>query len=995
MKINVAKFLLTSSFLFVAFTTWSVSPVWVNYYQGAGDNSDRFNKIKADGQGNYVAVGYTIKTGDYRDFLIVKFNSNGDTLWWRTKNGKDFMDDEAVDVVLDALGNVYACGYSDGGNSQDDILLVKYDANGNELYDTTWNNSSYYMDDIPVAMAIDGNQNIFITGSTEPDTAKGSNNFITLKFNSSGGLIWQAEYNRPSVTSGKDEAASIAVDSNGDAYITGRSSNGSDDDIVTIKYNGTDGSTLWTQIYNSGNGDDRGTSLVVDHAGDIIITGRSDNGSNDDIRTVKYSSTGTLVWSRAYNGPANQNDRGLGVIVDLNDNVLVCGQYDSNNSATIDYDYVTVKYNASGIIQWARFEASNALQDDIPSAIATDASGNVFVTGKSDQDPGLNTDNDYMTVMYNSSGVKQWVKFHSGSRLAGSDIASSLVADDQGFVYVTGGSENNVTQKDATTVKYDLAGNEIWVKNLNGIGDFSESARAVVIDNNGNAYSGGYSFQEGHNRDIAIHAMDNAGNTICTWLYNGNKNDDDEIAAMAIDASGFVYATGFTKVIDQKSDMITLKWNPATCDTVWTRLYNYSANQTDKGMSIVVDAAGNSYVTGRSDSNPNDTLDNDDIVTFKYDTNGNLIWMQRYDGPGNKKDEPSRIRLDNSGNVLVCGRTEKANDDDFFLVKYNSITGNPVWSTPALFNGPFSNDDRALDMTIDSNDNIYVAGYMQTGSAGSADDGLVIKYDSAGNLFPTQIYFDYTFSGLGNDQAVGIVHNQSNEIFVLYETDVNNDPNTSNYNYLTIKYDDQFNQLWTTPPQYDGPIHGDDIPIAITASSTGDIFVTGYSENDSAGGRKNQNWVTLRYNDQGVQTMYENFDGPNATDDQPNAMAIRGSKLWVAGYAEGSNNNQKDLTTVTYDILTDVRYPSLASAQASIYPNPGSGIFHISWAKDEFGNNPAIRITDVPGQVVMEQKGLPGGVNRIDASALNPGVYVYSISSKDGAVVASGTFIVQ
>ena len=102
---------------------------------------------------------------------------------------------------------------------------------------------------------------------------------------------------------------------------------------------------------------------------------------------------------------------------------------------------------------------------------------------------------------------------------------------------------------------------------------------------------------------------------------------------------------------------LSLKMN--SCDTVWTRTYNFSANQSDKVESMIVDAAGNVYITGRSDSDPNDTIDNNDIVTIKYNTNGSQQWLQRYNGIGNLRDEPSKIILDNSGHVLVCGRMEK------------------------------------------------------------------------------------------------------------------------------------------------------------------------------------------------------------------------------------------------------------------------------------------------------------------------------------------------
>jgi hypothetical protein len=72
-----------------------------------------------------------------KDFLTVKFDSNLDTLWTRTKNGSGGGSDEAVSAAIDGSGNVYVVGYIDGGDTKDDIYIVKYDANGNDLWDTS------------------------------------------------------------------------------------------------------------------------------------------------------------------------------------------------------------------------------------------------------------------------------------------------------------------------------------------------------------------------------------------------------------------------------------------------------------------------------------------------------------------------------------------------------------------------------------------------------------------------------------------------------------------------------------------------------------------------------------------------------------------------------------------------------------------------------------------------------------------------------------------
>ncbi len=986
-KIILTFFILSLSSISVAYSQ-TMALTWQKHFQGTGDNSDRFNQIIPDGNGNYIGVGYSVREGNYRDFITVKFDAAGNLVWERTLNRTLSRNEEATHVAQDNLGNIYVAGYTDGDLTQDDILLVKYNSSGVYQWDTTWN-SPASLDDLPTDIAIDGNGNIFITGTAEPDTVTGSEDYITLKFSPSGGILWQVQYSRIGVTSGKDEAAALALDSNGDCYVTGRSSNGTDDDMLTFKYDGNSGAVLFTQFYNGGSGDDRGVDIAVDNAGNIIVTGRSDNGNNHDFRTLKYTNTGGIIWSKFYNGPSNQNDRPVKLFIDSADNVHVTGESDVDNSSLIDYDFATIKYNSAGTLLWARLEGSNA-ENDSPSDIIVDSNGDVFVTGKADMNTNLLiTNNDYMTVKYNSAGTKQWTKFHAGTRTGGSDIASSIQLDVSGNCYVAGGSENNITQKDATVVKYDSNGNVSWVWNHNGKGDFSESGRSIVIDANEFAYVGGYSYREGRERDIFLIKLESDGDTVCSFIYDGTQNEDDELSAIALDANGFVYATGYTKTIDQKSDMFTMKWNPNTCDTVWTRIYNHSSNQSDRGQSLVVDASGNVYVTGRSDSNPVDTTDNLDVVTIKYDTNGNQIWLQRYNGPGNLRDEPSRILLDNSGNVLVCGRVEKVNDDDFLLIKYASSNGNEVWPVASMYNGPFANDDRALDMTIDANDNIFVCGYSQTGSGNSPDDAAVVRFDPNGVATD---FFLFDGIGLGNDQALAITTDFQNQVYVTFRTDVDPTPALANYNYLTIKFDNNLNQLWLNPPMYNGPLNSDDIPVAITVNASGNTFVTGYSKSDTLNGRTNIDWVTIRYDSLGIQSDLESFDGALGGDDEPNAVALKANSLWITGFSVGNGNNQKDLTTLRYDLAVGFGENPSPVVNSVIYPNPfnDNAVLKVDAGSD---SQLILRIFDTLGQE-LKTVAMKDDTYQLDRSNLVNGIYFYQISNEAG-IISNGNFIIE
>jgi hypothetical protein len=96
------------------------------------------------------------------------------------------------------------------------------------------------------------------------------------------------------------------------------------------------------------------------------------------------------------------------VINNSNGNVYVTGR-----SRDVNYDYLTVCYNSSGVRQWQAIY--NNVDDDRTTGIGLDGSGNLYVTGQSDVDPTANYNYDIATVKYNSSGVQQWVKTYAGA----------------------------------------------------------------------------------------------------------------------------------------------------------------------------------------------------------------------------------------------------------------------------------------------------------------------------------------------------------------------------------------------------------------------------------------------------------------------------------------------------------------------------------------------------------------------------------------------------
>ncbi|MBA3726381.1 MAG: SBBP repeat-containing protein, partial [Armatimonadetes bacterium] len=406
--------------------------------------------------------------------------------WAARYNGPANGYDVAREVAVDAEGNVYVTGSSLGSGTGRDYATVKYDSAGNEQWVARYNGPAN-SDDFARDIALDVSGNVYVTG-TSPGVGS-SNDYATIKYDAAGNEQWVARYIGPGINNQDDTASGLALDASGNAYVTG---------------------TSWAK------------------------------GSGPDYATVKYDAAGNEQWVARYNGPGNLGDYTSDIEVDSSGNVYVTGSaFVSPYGGQGHNDYATVKYDAAGNEQWvALYNGLGGYLEgyEYAYALALDASGNVYVTGRSWN--GNNGSYDYATVKYDSAGNEQWdARYHSP--WGGEDWAYALGVDASGNVYVTGFSWNgNNSSYDYATVKYDSAGNQQWVVRYNGPGNGEEIARALAVDASGNVYVTGTSLGAGSGYDYATVKYDSAGKEQWVVRYNGPGNNDDNARALAVDVSG-------------------------------------------------------------------------------------------------------------------------------------------------------------------------------------------------------------------------------------------------------------------------------------------------------------------------------------------------------------------------------------------------------------------------------------------------------------------------
>lgn len=361
------------------------------------------------------------------------------------------------------------------------------------------------------------------------------------------------------------------------------------------------GSYLWAKQLG-GTVNDIGNAITTDASGNVYITGTFEGtadfdpgagtsnltapGGNSDAFVCKLSSSGAFVWAKKF-GDTNVEE-GSGIALDASGNVYTTGYF---SSTSVDFDpgtgtsTITVggfndayisKLDASGNFVWAKaFTGPNYEEGN---AIATDASGNVYITGNfrgsADFDPGTSTSyltslgwKDIFICKLTSAGAFSWAKRIGG---ANDDEGIAITTDASGNLYTTGyfmGTAVDFDPGTGTTAytsagswdlficKFTSSGTFTWAK---AIGTATEDCgMAIDIDLSGNVLTTGYfysatDFDPGAgtttltpagNCDAFISKLDASGNFV--WAKKMGGTSFDYGTALTVDLSGNVITAGY------------------------------------------------------------------------------------------------------------------------------------------------------------------------------------------------------------------------------------------------------------------------------------------------------------------------------------------------------------------------------------------------------------------------------------------------------------------
>lgn len=281
-------------FLFLLHLTPSVSAQveqrWKSHLKAALNTANKAVCARLDSDKNVIVLCYTWQPDSTGDIMVIKLDPTGHELWRRIIDGPAHTDDRPVDVAIDNENNIWVCGHTRTQFNDADIFLVKVSASGRLLHKETFGLFTGKFD-LPSSMTVDNAGFPSIAGYvTSPDSGI---NYAILRFFPSGELYWYRTF----ATLELDQANGISVDDSCNVYSTGVV-NGAlhSSDLLVMKHDSA-GNMKWLHRYDGRRSDnDAGRCIALDDSAGVYVSGFANHsGERADLPLLKFTSDGLLI----------------------------------------------------------------------------------------------------------------------------------------------------------------------------------------------------------------------------------------------------------------------------------------------------------------------------------------------------------------------------------------------------------------------------------------------------------------------------------------------------------------------------------------------------------------------------------------------------------------------------------------------------------------------------------------------------------------------------
>ena len=489
-------------------------------------------QIKFDNSGDLIVVGNVNNEAIFngKDILLLKYSPLGDVLWQQVFNGINNYDDQANDFEIDAQNNIIITGSSVIDSINTDMITIKYDANGNLKWINSFDGAINKIDaGKSIALNILGES--YVTGFSSIDTLE-HHQILTTKIDSAGNILWTHFYGSDTIATYEGEGIKLI---NNEVVIIGYFThyNATDNRYVVLKLD-TDGILTFS---NEGEISRKPNCFYLDIFGNSYLGAHIYEG----FKLTKINPLGLIVWSDLIptNSPSNVfSDKIQAIIVDSLQNVYVTGNHrgdDYGGLADSNQDILTIKYSSSGSPLWSnRYENLSNNAADIGQAITIDNNRNVYVAGQSQRN-NVGTDYDYVVVKYDSNGnEKGTIRYNDIAN--GIDSISSIAVDDSSNIYVTGLTFENflsstTTQKYSSVVEVSISEINNDMFNLSALPNPFSTTTSIQFSNMGNELfifklfdiSGGIILNIETNSDNIEISSNNLPNGLYTFVLHSVK----------------------------------------------------------------------------------------------------------------------------------------------------------------------------------------------------------------------------------------------------------------------------------------------------------------------------------------------------------------------------------------------------------------------------------------------------------------------------------------
>jgi hypothetical protein len=412
---------------------------------------------------------------------------------------------------------------------------------------------------------------------------------------------------------------------------------------------------LWHRSYDSGTSD-QGNHISFNSQGSVFVAGVSKYGPTQNILSLKYDSTGTLVFGYKCNPELPGNL--VKIERAVNSNIYALSSVELNGG---DLAYSVSKYTPSGTFRFQYNSGDSINYRFTPIDIAVDIAENVVVAGTFEEYVNR-TKSGFFIKQISATGADKWTKIYSG---LGKTEFFDLTIDNSSNVYVCGTQNISATSGDFVVQKYNANGVLLWSKTYNGSANLIDKAEKIVVDNaTGNVFVAGIVNYNGNSNQVdnVLLKYNSAGSRQWQRIYgHTGSNTTKEIL---LDASGNSYvvgnATNYANASGyQPTRIFTAKFSSGGTQQ-WLKVRNNGNFIQEIAKSAVIDLSGNIFVGAETKDSASFVSD---MLAYKLSNTGIQRWQQKGDGIAGENDFVSAIVIDNQNNVYLTGNYGNASND--------------------------------------------------------------------------------------------------------------------------------------------------------------------------------------------------------------------------------------------------------------------------------------------------------------------------------------------